>query len=228
MGTQGSSRPIARREAAGQGRRAVRAPIIMCALTLGPMLAACASVASLSPGPNQPAAVSQAGAPPVAQPVSMTTASNANDGAANTGAWPKQSLLDAFRDDSPPPATAAPGSRNVAAASPSADDQAHVTPYPSKSLIDVFREDSAASAPAAPAATGTRTVATQNAYVPHPPSTYTASGQPYVPPAGQPNYGAPQPPAQPAPAAPEPPPPTAGAYPSQSLFDIFSNKSASQ
>jgi hypothetical protein len=148
----------------------------------------------------------------------MTTASNANDAAANTGAWPKQSLFDAFRDD------ASPGARVS-----TAEDPAHVGPYPSKSLIDVFREDSAASAPAAPAATGARTVATQNANVPHPPSTYTASGQPYVPPAGQPNYGTPQPPAQPAPAAADaPPPPTAGAYPSQSLFDIFSNKSASQ
>ncbi len=202
---------------------------IMCALMLGPMLAACSSFASRSPGPNQPATVSQAGPPPVAQPVSMTTASNANDGAANTGAWPKQSLFDAFRDDSPPPATAAPGSRNVAAASPSVDDRAHVAPYPSKSLIDVFREDSAPPAPAvAPAATGARTIATQAANAPHPPSAYTASGQPYVPPIGQPNYGTPQPPAQPAPAAAAPPPPTAGAYPSQSLFDIFSNKSASQ
>jgi hypothetical protein len=85
----------------------------------------------------------------------------------------------------------------------------------------LFREDSAP---------------TPTANVPHPPSTYTPSGQPYVPPSGQPNYGAPAgaapaaaaPASAAQPAAAAPPPANTGPYPSQSLFDIFSNKSTSQ
>jgi hypothetical protein len=77
----------------------------------------------------------------------------------------------------------------------------------------------------------------QVAAVPRPPDSYTSAGQPYTPPQGQqPTYSTPgtapadaQPPAaQPAAAAPAAdadPALHSGAYPSQSLFDVFSNKS---
>ena len=177
MGTQGScSRAIARKEAVGQGRR-VRLTYIMSSLLLGPALAACSSFASLSPGPNQSAAVSPPASPAVAaaQPGSMAPAPGAHDSAASISPYPKQSLVDLFREDSEP-APAAPGARSVAVASPSDDPAASISPYPKRSLVDVFRED------AAP---------TPTANVPHPPSSYTPSGQPYVPSSGQPNYGAP-------------------------------------
>jgi len=185
MGTQGScSHAIARKEAVGQGRgvrftyiRGVRFTYIMSSLLLWPALAACSSFASLSPGPNQSAAVSPPASPAVAaaQPGSMAPAPGAHDSAAS------------------------------------------ISPYPKQSLVDLFREDSAP---------------TPTANVPHPPNSYTPSGQPYVPPSGQQNYGAPAgaAPAAPAaqPAAAAPPPANTGPYPSQSLFDIFSNKSTSQ
>jgi hypothetical protein len=80
----------------------------------------------------------------------------------------------------------------------------------------------------------------QVAAVPHPPGSYTPAGQPYTPPPGQqPAYGTPgtapagaQPaaaqPVAAAPAADADPALHSGAYPSQSLFDVFSNKSQAQ
>ena len=66
----------------------------------------------------------------------------------------------------------------------------------------------------------------QTQTVPHPPSTYTASGQPYVPPPGQQPYGAlPAAGATAAAAPPANPDPTDSLpYPKQSLIDLFSNK----
>jgi hypothetical protein len=62
----------------------------------------------------------------------------------------------------------------------------------------------------------------QTQTVPHPPSTYTASGQPYVPPPGQQPYGAL--PAAGATAAAAPPanpdPSDSLPYPKQSLFSV--------
>ena len=61
--------------------------------------------------------------------------------------------------------------------------------------------------------------------VPHPPSTYTSSGQPYSPPPGQPANSAPPPAATAAAAPPGNPEPTDSLpYPKQSLFEVFSNK----
>jgi len=215
MGMQGSSRAIARGEAAGQSWH-TRFAYIMCPLVLGTLLAACSSLAALFPGPNQPVTVSQtAGAS--AQPVSMTPAPIAKDQAASVGPYPTQSLVDYFREDSAP-ASPAPAIRSVATAPPSAGAAPSVGPYTQQSLSDYFRGS---------------TSSTQTANVPHPPSTYTPAGQPYVPPSGQLNYVVPQPPVQPAPAtqaaaAPPPPPAPTGPYPSQSIFDIFSNNSGSQ
>jgi hypothetical protein len=103
---------------------------------------------------------------------------------------------------------------------PPADDGAAYYPVPKQSLGDALREMSSpapsgsASAAPAPAAASA---------MPHPPSAYTPSGQPYVP--NQQAYGAP-PGAAPPPAATadaEPPPPTAGVYPQQTLGDFFKN-----
>ena len=71
-------------------------------------------------------------------------------------------------------------------------------PYPKQSLADVFRGS------------------TETQTVPRPPSTYTASGQPYTPPQGQ-GAVASAPPANANPTNSLP-------YPKQSLFDIFSSK----
>jgi hypothetical protein len=121
----------------------------------------------------------------------------------------------------PPPYSGAPAGR------PADDVGAAAYPYPKESLVELFQGSTESPPPA------------QN--VPRPPSTYTASAQPYTPAAqpygaGQPGYVAPagatpNPGAMPATAAP-PATPTAGAeafpYPKQSLFDVFSNKAGSQ
>ena len=85
-----------------------------------------------------------------------------------------------------------------------------------------FLPAAAMAADAAPAA--------QTTNMPHPPSSYTPSGQPYTPPAGQPAYGAAAaappagsaPPPASAPAANADPATLSGAYPNQSLSDVFS------
>lgn len=104
----------------------------------------------------------------------------------------------------PGPATAAPASASATGA------------YPSQSIADLFRSDAAPPA--------------QTTNMPHPPSSYTPSGQPYTPPAGQPAYGASAaappaasaPPPASAPAANVDPATLSGAYPNQSLSDVFS------
>jgi hypothetical protein len=79
-------------------------------------------------------------------------------------------------------------------------------PYPKQSLTDVFR--------------GSTEPQTQT--VPRPPSTYTASGQPYTP-QGQAANGAPT--GGTAAAAPATQDPSNSLpYPKQSLFEVFSNK----
>ena len=103
---------------------------------------------------------------------------------------------------------------NAAAIPPARQDYAGSLPYPKQSLADLFR--------------GSTQAQTQNQTqtVPHPPSTYTPSGQPYSPPPGQQPYGAP--PAPSATAATTPPanpdPTDSLPYPKQSLIDLFSNK----
>jgi hypothetical protein len=99
----------------------------------------------------------------------------------------------------PPPAYSA-----TAAAAPAAQrDYSDSLPYPKQSLVDAFRDS------ADP----------QNQTVPHPPSSYTPSGQPYSP-QGQQANGA-RPPGAPAVAAAPPPPPDPTdslPYPKQTLF----------
>jgi hypothetical protein len=93
-------------------------------------------------------------------------------------------------------------------------------PYPKQSLADLFRGSTQAQ-------TQTQNqTQTKTQAVPHPPSTYTPSGQPYSRPPGQQPYGAP--PAPSATAATTPPanpdPTDSLPYPKQSLIDLFSNK----
>jgi hypothetical protein len=127
--------------------------------------------------------------------------------------YPNQSLVDYFTN-----------ARNSQAPDP---PQPHVPGYPNQSLVDYFTNARNSQAPV-DCVTQSRT-----ADVPRPPSTYTASGQPYSPPAGSAAYP-PAPPATatassppqtppPSAAASSPPPPsnTASVYPQESLIDFF-------
>lgn len=84
----------------------------------------------------------------------------------------------------------------AAAVSQGAERSAGVPGYPQESLVDMFKQDAAATAAQpqlAPSPEGTRVTTSSAAPaqaqdMPHPPSTYTPSGQPYVPPQGQPTY----------------------------------------
>jgi hypothetical protein len=107
----------------------------------------------------------------------------------------------------PPPAPPAYAAAAPAPAAPPAQqDYSDSMPYPKQSLADVFR--------------GSTEPQTQT--VPRPPSTYTASGQPYTP-QGQAANGAPAGgAAAAAPASQDPP--NSLPYPKQSLFEVFSNK----
>ena len=117
---------------------------------------------------------------------------------------------------SPSDQTAAPASQPRYAAPPSAaqQDYSDSLPYPKQSLADLFRGSTQTQAQS------------QTQTVPNPPSTYTASGQPYTPPPGQQPYGAPPAPGANAAAAPpaNPDPTDSLPYPKQSLIDLFSNK----
>lgn len=91
-------------------------------------------------------------------------------------------------------AYAAPAASATAAAAPAAKpDASDSLPYPKQSLTELFRDS-----------TGP-----QGQTVPHPPGTYTPSGQPYSPDAAA------APPADPSDSLP---------YPKRSLSDIFSDK----
>ena len=103
---------------------------------------------------------------------------------------------------------------NAAAISPAQQDYADSLPYPKQSLADVFRDS-------------TQTPAQSQIHtVPHPPSTYTPSGQPYSPPPGQQSNGVSPAPSSIAAATPpvNPDPTDSLPYPKQSLIDLFSNK----
>jgi hypothetical protein len=100
---------------------------------------------------------------------------------------------------------------NAAAIPPARQDYADSLPYPKQSLADLFRGSTQTQAPS------------QTQTVPHPPSTYAPSGQPYSPPPAQQPYGAPPPSATAAPPA-NPGPTDSLPYPKQSLIDLFSNK----
>jgi hypothetical protein len=105
-------------------------------------------------------------------------------------------------------AYAVPAPQYAAPAAPPPEEQPHITGYPNQSITDFFRGSTQPQAQT----------------VPHPPSSYTPSGQPYPSP-NQPGYGTPQnaPPAGAATAAPpssEPQPHVSG-YPNQSITDVF-------
>ena len=110
---------------------------------------------------------------------------------------------------------AAPASQpsHAAAASAAQQDYSDSLPYPKESLTDLFRGSTQTQAQS------------QTQTVPHPPNTYTASGQPYAPPGQQP-YSAPPAPGASAAAAPPATPDATDSlpYPKQSLIDLFSNK----
>jgi hypothetical protein len=107
---------------------------------------------------------------------------------------------------------------NAAAISPAQEEYADSLPYPKQSLADLFRDSTQT-----PAQSQTQT---QTQTVPHPPSTYTPSSQPYSPTPGQQSYGAPPAPSATAAATPpaNPDPTDSLPYPKQSLIDLFSNK----
>ena len=111
---------------------------------------------------------------------------------------------------------AAPASQPSYAAPASAtqQDYSDSLPYPKQSLTDLFRGSTQTQAQG------------QTQTVPHPPSTYTASGQPYAPPPSQQPNGTLAPPVATAAAAPlaNPDPTDSLPYPKQSLIDLFSNK----
>ncbi len=169
--------------------------ILFC-LLLVPSLAACSSLAALSPGANQAVA---AAAP--AQPVDTQSSNHIGS---EYYPYPRQALTEMFKGstDPVPAAFATPAGGHVVDNSV----EANAYPYPKQTL---FQSSSS-----------------QTPNVPHPPTTYTPSGQPYVPPQGQPDTGASV--AAPKPVAATPPDdgPQTGAYPKQSLFDIFSNSSS--
>ncbi len=138
----------------------------------------------------------------------------------------------------PPPSPAAPAvNAALPQPVPAQPPEAYAGVYPSVSLVDLFKGDAASSMQPAQAAnmphppstytpSGQPYVPAANqAYVPHPPGSYTPSGQPYPPPAGQQPYGTAGPPAAAAPPPPSNEETVGGVYPQQSLFDIFTNKS---
>ena len=112
--------------------------------------------------------------------------------------------------------TAAPASQPSYAAPASAAQQDYSSslPYPKQSLADLFRGSTQTQAQS------------QTQTLPHPPETYTASGQPYQPPPGQQPYGAPPVPGATAATTPPANPDLTDSlpYPKQSLIDLFSNK----
>lgn len=176
--------------------------------------------------PPAPAPVAAAAAPPPSAPPPQqeTTISSMRDSYV--------SFLETFRDH-PKTATNAPTSAIPA-------DDPRNTIYPNVSLMDIFTSESSRTPPDDPRNAVYPNVSLTDVFksgsastapppnVPHPPSTYTASGQPYSPAAGQTAAAAPAqpappvPPAQPAqPAQPSGTDTSPSVYPKQSLFDIF-------
>jgi hypothetical protein len=222
MGTQGLPGRAGWCERNADRRRIAQISVITAALAVAPLLAGCSSFSSSSAGapsinqtmavpppPNAaaPASASAAPAYPPPQAQQQANAGNSN------------SFLNMFRDP------------------PSQDYDARASAYPQQSLTDLFNGSTDQRAAPDPSGAGyplQPLVGSRQANVPRPPSTYTPSQQPYVPPQpppayaapGQSAYAAPQPtqtantppPAQPAPAG-------AGAsngypYPQQSLFEL--------
>ncbi len=205
MGTQGLSinAPI-HRWAAAKSRR-FRFGVVMSSLIL-PGLAGCSSNSSWSPSSwssnppaNQAAAV---GPPPNAAVASAAQPAYARQATAPPA--PRQYSASAQPAPTPasvPSTAAAPSSYQSAAVTPAVStEDARNRVYPSVSLIDLFKEGT-------PGFEST-------ANMPHPPSTYTPSDQPYSPTAGQTAATATTAPASTdhLPGVP---------YPSESMVDLF-------
>jgi hypothetical protein len=165
------------------------------------------------PSPQGQAAYAQSAdqqnsAAPPAQPDASRTAqqSSAASSAKKAKAARPSSQQNAAAPPPAPPAYAAPAAAPAPAAPPAQQDYSDSMPYPKQSLADVFR--------------GSTEPQTQT--VPRPPSTYTASGQPYTP-QGQAANGAPAGGAAAAPPGSQDPS-NSLPYPKQSLFEVFSNK----
>jgi hypothetical protein len=179
MGTQGFYGRLRTRRAGGRGCRAPLHAVVI-SFCLLPVIAGCSSHASWSSGSNQPVAV----APPpnqpayssAAQPPTAQVAPSDYD-APDVLPYPKQSLVDLLKQDAAaaaaqPKLPPSPAGTPVTTSSAAAD----AMPYPKQSLFSLFQDSGKTPAPA------------QAQDMPHPPSTYTPSGQPYVPPQGQPTY----------------------------------------
>ncbi len=222
MGTQGLLGRAGCCKRNADRRRIAQMSVITAALAVAPLLTGCSSFSSSSasaPSTNQtmavpppanaaaPASASAAPAYPPPQAQQQASAGNSN------------SFLNMFRDP------------------PSQDYDARASTYPQQSVTDLFKGSTDQRAAPDPSGAGyplRPLVGSQQANVPHPPSTYTPSQQPYVPAQPSPAYAAPgqaayappqptqtaytPPPAQPAPAG-------VGAsngypYPQQSLFEL--------
>ncbi len=176
MGMQGIYGGLERRRrAAGQGQRAPLHAAIF-SFCLLPVLAGCSSNSSWSSGSSQSAAV------PSPTPA-VAAASQGADQAPAVPGYPQVSLAELFKRNEantpaqprPPDAAGTPVTTSSAAAD--------YMPYPKQSLFSLFQDLGSAQAP----------------NVPHPPSAYTPSAQPYVPPQGQPTYSPAAPQAVPRP-----------------------------
>lgn len=148
--------------------------------------------------PHPPSTYSPSGQPytPPAQPAYAPPPAQQNYAAPS--AQPAYAPRPGQQSYAAPPAQQAYSAPAAAAAPAAQSDYSDSLPYPKQSLADVFRGS------------------TETQTVPRPPSTYTASGQPYTPPQGQ-GAVASAPPANANPTDSLP-------YPKQSLFDIFSSK----
>ena len=197
MGTQGLSGRMAwcRRNADRGG--IARMSVITAALAVTPLLAGCSSFSSSSSAPSANQTVAMPPPPNAGAPASASAApaypppqaqQQANAGTSN-------GFVNMFRD--PPPGY-----------------DARASTYPQQSVSDLFKGSTDQRAAPDPSGAGyplQPLMNSQQANVPHPPSTYTPSQQPYVPPQppaaytppGQPAYAAPQP----TPTAYTPPPP---------------------
>ena len=192
MGTQGLRGRVSGSRACARGsqtRHALTAVFfIVTSFTLLPALAGCSSFSSSSSSAAQTAAVP----PPPNAAVAAPSAPPADEAGTSAYPYPKQSLVDVFRDgtDTAPPAQnvprppstytpsdqpypanqpaySAPVAASTAPPAPPprpGDNAASGYPYPKQSLMDLFK-DSTDSSPRV-----------QNA--PRPPSTYTPSAQP--------------------------------------------------
>lgn len=224
MGMQGFYSRAERRRRAAQGHRApLHAAVFSFFLLIA--LAGCSANSSWSSRSSQSSAL-----PPPTPAVAGATSSTAESAA--VPGYPQQSLVDFFKQDaaSTPAQTLAPSAAGTQTTTES--PEASSSPYPRQTIFSAFQSSGTEQAP----------------NMPHPPTTYTPSAQPYVPPQGQPTYSAaaPQsaprpsstytpsgqpysPPGQPAARAPQGSAPQADTgdeqqvpgYPSQSISDIF-------